>query len=695
MKKKYLLIISLLISQYTFVLAEGWPANYGGVMLQAFYWDSYDDTKWTNLTAQRDEIAPYFDLLWVPNSCNCNGTSMGYDPIYWLDHRSSFGGRERYLTEMIQAYKEKGVGIISDVVFNHKSPVGKNGSWIDFANETRTSETTGITYTLNWTAKDICRDDNGGYTQSKNPGVEFGNNDTGEDFDGARDLDHTNPNVQQNCKTYLSFITKELGYAGFRYDMVKGYSPEYIKMYNEHAQVQFSVGERWSGYDDITWWIQNTGWESAAFDFPLKFQMKEAFNDGNWGKLKETSLASSNTYQRYGVTFIDNHDTYRDENSERLRQNVLAANAYMLAFPGTPCVFLKHWKRYPIAIGNMILARKAAGVNCQSAIKQLDVVDGGVILKTEGTKGTIIVHCGSAAGMGTPSGFKLIRSGAGFAFYVSDNVTVTGLREGEDSNGEDAADNATVYVQCTEAPNLYAWTPNGIELLGNWPGSEMTETAEVQGTTFWKHTFSQAPINVIFNNGEGVQTSDLPIAHDSYFTFDPTNSDKTKNWTDVTSQYYTPGEVTIPACAKPLVNHVYAYFRGNLDYDDVYAWVWGVNDKNFCKNTSWPGDKMSIVGKDEKGRDVWLWDGGILGAEQPTNILFSNCGTPQTADFSFQNGGYYNIFGLQGNVTGIESVKTNGQWSMVNGQCYNLSGQRVDESYRGLVIQNGRKYIRK
>ncbi len=81
MKKTYLLIVSLLIFQYTFVLAEGWPANYGGVMLQAFYWDSYDDTKWTNLTAQRDEIAPYFDLLWVPNSCNCNGTSMGYDPI--------------------------------------------------------------------------------------------------------------------------------------------------------------------------------------------------------------------------------------------------------------------------------------------------------------------------------------------------------------------------------------------------------------------------------------------------------------------------------------------------------------------------------------------------------------------------------------------------------------------------------------
>lgn len=28
--------------------AIGWAANYEGVMLQGFYWDSYDDTKWTN-----------------------------------------------------------------------------------------------------------------------------------------------------------------------------------------------------------------------------------------------------------------------------------------------------------------------------------------------------------------------------------------------------------------------------------------------------------------------------------------------------------------------------------------------------------------------------------------------------------------------------------------------------------------------
>lgn len=42
----------------------GFPAKYEGVMLQGFYWDSYEDTKWTNLTSQADELSKYFDLIW-------------------------------------------------------------------------------------------------------------------------------------------------------------------------------------------------------------------------------------------------------------------------------------------------------------------------------------------------------------------------------------------------------------------------------------------------------------------------------------------------------------------------------------------------------------------------------------------------------------------------------------------------------
>ena len=129
-----------------------------------------------------------------------------------------------------------------------------------------------------------------------------------------------------------------------------------------------------------------------------------------------------------------------------------------------------------------------------------------------------------------------------------------------------------------------------------------------------------------------------------------------------------------------------------MDYDEPYIWVWGEADKNFCKNTTWPGDAMTWVGKDAKGRDVWRWSVELTD-DTPTNLLFSNHGYPQTANFEFQNGGYYNIYGYQGLATGIQQVKTSAV--KTTGAIYNLSGQRVSDNYRGIVIRNGKKILMK
>ena len=65
-------------------MATGWEEEYGGVMLQGFYWDSFEDTRWTNLTSQVDELSAYYDLIWVPNSASSGYSSMGYNPQYWF-----------------------------------------------------------------------------------------------------------------------------------------------------------------------------------------------------------------------------------------------------------------------------------------------------------------------------------------------------------------------------------------------------------------------------------------------------------------------------------------------------------------------------------------------------------------------------------------------------------------------------------
>ena len=236
MKRLYLSIITLILTQLAFAQ---WPANYDGVMLQAFYWDSYEDTKWTNLTSQADELSKYFDLMWIPNSAYCtDGQSMGYDPVYWLRHKSSFGSLAELKT-MINTFKGKGVSMIGDVILNHRKGLY---DWCDFPTETwsKTGEK------IEWSLADICQNDDGGNTKSQGYDV-TGANDTGDDFSGFRDLDHTSANVQKNCKVYLRFLRQELGYAGFRLDMVKGYSASYTKLYNEDAQPEFCVGEYWDG----------------------------------------------------------------------------------------------------------------------------------------------------------------------------------------------------------------------------------------------------------------------------------------------------------------------------------------------------------------------------------------------------------------------------------------------------------------
>ena len=102
-------------------------------MLQAFYWDSFDDSQWTVLQAQADQLKGTFDLVWLPQSGNCGGQSMGYDDLYWFaDYNSSFG-TEAQLRSLITTFKQNDIKTIADVVINHRKNVS---NWVDFPKET-------------------------------------------------------------------------------------------------------------------------------------------------------------------------------------------------------------------------------------------------------------------------------------------------------------------------------------------------------------------------------------------------------------------------------------------------------------------------------------------------------------------------------------------------------------------------------
>jgi hypothetical protein len=151
MKKIYLTLVVLLATINMF--AQGWPANYSGVMLQGFYWNSYSESKWTKLEAQAPELGQYFNLVWIPQSAYCGNKSMGYDDLYWFSNYESSFGSESELRSLIKTFKNNGIGTIADVVINHRKNVS---TWFDFPVETYK----GVTYEMKST--DICANDDGG-----------------------------------------------------------------------------------------------------------------------------------------------------------------------------------------------------------------------------------------------------------------------------------------------------------------------------------------------------------------------------------------------------------------------------------------------------------------------------------------------------------------------------------------------------
>ena len=86
--------------------------------------------------------------------------------------------------------------------------------------------------------------------------------------------------------------------------------------------------------------------------------------------------------------------------------------------------------------------------------------------------------------------------------------------------------NATimVYVQAENAPFIYAWSKGSSvkKLTGDWPGTKMTESEEINGEKYWTYAFDGVDnFNVILNNNSGAQSGEFSgITGDIYLKYD-------------------------------------------------------------------------------------------------------------------------------------------------------------------------------
>lgn len=538
------------------MMAQGWPKDYDGVMLQGFYWDSYNDSRWAKLEKQADDLATTFDLVWVPQSGNCGGTSMGYDDLWWFENYDSSFGNEEQLRSMIKTFEQKGIGTIADVVINHRRNVS---NWVDFPKETYN----GVTYEM--TSTDICANDDGGDTEkwaTKNGYKLSSNKDTGEDWGGMRDLDHKSENVQKIVKAYLDFLLNDLGYTGFRYDMVKGYGASYTKMYNESAKPKFSVGECWDGSNTIKNWIDGTSKTSAAFDFQFRYTIRNAINRGDWTYLDKQNdgnwpLVSNNyqngNYRQWAVTFVENHDTEKRANDPQdpIKKDTLAANAYLLAMPGTPCVFLKHWKSYKQDIANMVAVRKAVGISNVSTYEKVASDKNYYAVEVTGAHGKLLCVVGNKAdSYEAGSGWKKAVSGYHYVYYVS-GIEPSSIVYPTFQPSDFQKYTITVNVNADQvgwsSVNFWTWGGDGSHTPknGSWPGDKVTTTNTVGGKTWYTQTYTineeDDAVSFVFSTGTGSpQTVDVAdVTTDKFFEISTSMDGSKYRVNDVTAQYIT------------------------------------------------------------------------------------------------------------------------------------------------------------
>lgn len=463
----------------THVLLQGfdWSSNFH----DRYYGDSYAENwvmgtsnssapsgskDWYDVvTANASKIKNAFEYVWFPPAEDSNSDN-GYMPRK-LNVLYSFYGTPDELSSAISNISP--AKAICDIVINHR--VGTS-NWGTF---------TEPSFCEDYYA--ICSDDDGFSNSSSEMygSTKTGNPDTGEGYDSARDLDHTNKDVQDGIVTWMTDKLKAVGFVGWRYDYVKGFDGRYVGYYNAQTSAQFSVGEHWptDGFDytnpkawsdqfeawveatssdsnKIDWRDEYTPTGSRVFDFVTKGMMNKVFGYNGTGIANSNYNLLANEYCGYKkmpesvVTFVDNHDTGSTQALWYLDpDDVGTAYAFILTHPGYPCVAWQHYftaaesydttvsgnasqyiggntvpgtsLTYREFIYSLIKLRAEVGITDSSIVSVWDETDSSMYLaQVTGTNGTLVVNIGAEYDMSAnanAASYKLAASGTNFKIW--------------------------------------------------------------------------------------------------------------------------------------------------------------------------------------------------------------------------------------------------------------------------------------
>ncbi|MCB9426695.1 MAG: T9SS type A sorting domain-containing protein [Flavobacteriales bacterium] len=477
------------------------------IMLQSFGWNEYDQSRmacgfYNFYNEQADYLSEAgYDMIWFPPPSQSTG-GVGYIPTKLFNFSQTSWGTESELTTMLATYNGLGVYPIADVVVNHR---GGTTDWMDFTEPT-------------WDCSAVVSNDEAS-DPTKNPGTKpCGGNDTGEGFDGGRDLDHTNATVQAGVKQYLGKLNT-LGFKGWRWDVAKGFSASYVGDYISASSTYYSVGEYWDGNTNtLKNWVDGTGKKSGVFDFSNYYTLSNAVKYNSYAGLnaggRTPGLAGVIGYDNLAVTFVDNHDTFV-KNEYIDDANVMKAYAYILTHPGIPCIWAAHYyggtyskddnnvkvtrvySDNQAAINKLMAVRKQNGINAYSSvdIKQAFGTYEAHISATYGTPAVVVLKLGSD--LSAPAGDWIENtSGTGYKVWSKKQISVptkpVGCSLGISLIGEGISDwNTDVALTSTDGVNFtlkdYTFAGGGVKFRANnswslnWGGTDFPSGTGVKG----------------------------------------------------------------------------------------------------------------------------------------------------------------------------------------------------------------------
>eukprot|EP00879_Flechtneria_rotunda_P030447 GHRR01033080.1.p1 GENE.GHRR01033080.1~~GHRR01033080.1.p1 ORF type:complete len:219 (+),score=42.37 GHRR01033080.1:447-1103(+) len=179
-------------------------------LLTGFGWESHKHHPWYDIVASKipELQAAGVTHLWLPPPSQ-SVSPEGYMPGQLYNLTSGYGN-EQQLMELNQKLKAAGIMPIADIVINHRcaDSQDEHGRWNNYHDD---HDHEG--HPIDWGQWAITGNDH-----------EFGgqgNPDTGDDFWGAPDLDHTNSHLREALTHWLQHLRENVGFTGWRFDFAK------------------------------------------------------------------------------------------------------------------------------------------------------------------------------------------------------------------------------------------------------------------------------------------------------------------------------------------------------------------------------------------------------------------------------------------------------------------------------------------